>query len=151
QIFTKHGERIPDGKLVVTVRNEYGQSFRPKSIPTALAHPYLTDTVGTYVDAIGNTVNNGDYITPPSASSASCPLGGCLVPVTAQPNLKPDHIADVPYNAYGRPVYDAQSQLLTHGAFHTNYIPIGPRRGSTNANPSFQNSKHDELPTRLKD
>ncbi len=150
QIFTKHGERIPDGKLVVTVRNEYGQSFRPKSIPTALAHPYLTDTVGTYVDAIGNTVNNGDYITPPSASSASCPLGGCLVPVTAQPNLKPDHIADVPYNAYGRPVYDAQSQLLTHGAFYTNYISIGQRRGSTNFNLSFQNTKQDGILILLK-
>src|SRR5256712_10129086 len=51
QIFTKRGERIPDGKLSVTVRNEYGQSFRPKSIPTAMAYPYLTDTLGTYVDA----------------------------------------------------------------------------------------------------
>src|SRR6266568_5148042 len=150
QIFTKHGERIPDGKLVVTVRNEYGQSFRPKSIPTALAHPYLTDTVGTYVDAIGNTVNNGDYITPPSASSASCPLGGCLVPVTAQPNLKADHIADVPYDAFGKPVYDAQSQLLTHGAFYTNYISIGQRRGSTNFNLSFQNTKQDGVLILLK-
>src|SRR5436309_2203539 len=150
QIFTKHGERIPDGKLVVTVRNEYGQSFRPKSIPTALAHPYLTDTVGTYVDAIGNTVNNGDYITPPSASSTSCPLGGCLVPVTAQPNLKADHIADVPYDAFGRPVYDAQSQLLTHGAFYTNYISIGQRRGSTNFNLSFQNTKQDGILILLK-
>ena len=28
QIFTKRGERTPDGKTVVTVRNEYGQSFR---------------------------------------------------------------------------------------------------------------------------
>src|SRR3989449_2819331 len=150
QIFTKHGERIPDGRLVVTVRNEYGQSFRPKSIPTALAHPYLTDTVGTYVDANGNTVNNGDYITPPSASSTSCPLGGCLVPVTAQPNLKADHIADVPYDAFGRPVYDAQSQLLTHGAFYTNYISIGQRRGSTNFNLSFQNTKQDGILILLK-
>src|SRR2546425_2635469 len=48
QIFTKRGERIPDGKLSVTVRNEYGQSFRPHSIPQALAHPYLIDTIGTY-------------------------------------------------------------------------------------------------------
>src|SRR6059036_239193 len=62
QIFTKRGERIPDGKLSVTVRNEYGQSFRPKSIPTALASPYLTDTLGTYTDTKGNTVTNGDYI-----------------------------------------------------------------------------------------
>src|SRR5437867_3105863 len=63
QIFTKRGERIPDGKLVVTVRNEYGQSFRPTSIPQAMAHPYRIDTIGTYKDANGNTVNNGDYIT----------------------------------------------------------------------------------------
>src|SRR5207247_1209031 len=62
QIFTKRVERIPDGKLSVTVRNEYGQSFRPKSIPTALASPYLTDTLGTYTDTKGNTVTNGDYI-----------------------------------------------------------------------------------------
>src|SRR5204862_944105 len=56
QIFTKRGERVPDGKLVVTVRNEYGQSLRPKVIPTALASPYLTDTLGTYSDANGKTV-----------------------------------------------------------------------------------------------
>src|SRR5207245_271420 len=62
QIFTKRGERIPDGKLSVTVRNEYGQSFRPHSIPQALAHPYRIDTLGTYIDANGNTVNNGDFI-----------------------------------------------------------------------------------------
>src|SRR5207245_5583029 len=62
QIFTKRGDRSPDGKLVVTVRNEYGQSFRPKAIPTALAHPYLIDTVGTYQDALRNTVTNGDDI-----------------------------------------------------------------------------------------
>src|SRR5216117_189535 len=62
QIFTKRGERIPDGKLSVTVRNEYGQSFRPKSIPTALASPYVIDTLGTYTDANNNTVNNGDFI-----------------------------------------------------------------------------------------
>src|SRR3989454_1897451 len=96
-----------DGKLVVTVRNEYGQSFRPKSIPWAYSHPYLMDTVGTYVDARGNTVNNGDYITPP-ATTGTCQVGGCLVGVNSQPNLKPDHIADVPYSSFGKPVYDAQ-------------------------------------------
>src|SRR2546430_11570111 len=61
QVFTKRGERVPDGKLVVQVRNEYGQSFRPKVIPTALASPYVIDTVGTYTHANGSTVNNGDF------------------------------------------------------------------------------------------
>src|SRR2546430_6401402 len=144
QIFTRRGERIPDGKLVVTVRNEYGQSFRPKAIPTALAHPYLIDTVGTYQDALGNTVTNGDYITPPlSDPTASCAVGGCLVGINSQPNLRADHIADIPYSAFGRSVYDAQSALLTHGPFYTNYISIGQRRGNTNYNVSFQNTKED--------
>src|SRR3989449_975287 len=144
QIFTRRGERIPDGKLVVTVRNEYGQSFRPKAIPTALAHPYLIDTVGTYQDALGNTVTNGDYITPPlSDPTASCAVGGCLVGVNSQPNLRADHIADIPYSAFGRSVYDAQSALLTHGPFYTNYVSIGQRRGNTNYNVSFQNTKED--------
>src|SRR5207237_1087921 len=118
-VFTRRGERIPDGKLVVTVRNEYGQSFRPKAIPTALAHPYLIDTVGTYQDALGNTVTNGDYITPPlSDPTASCAVGGCLVGINSQPNLRADHIADIPYSAFGRSVYGAQSALLTHGPFY---------------------------------
>jgi len=150
QIFTKRGERIPDGRLVVTVRNEYGQSFRPKAIPWALSHPYLIDTVGTYTDVLGNTVNNGDYITPPAPTSTTCPTGGCLVGVNSQPNLKADHIADVPYSSFGRAVYDAQSALLTHGPFYTNYISIGQRRGNTNYNVSFQNTKQDGVLILLK-
>src|ERR1051325_2674394 len=140
QIFTKRGERIPDGKLVVTVRNEYGQSFRPKSIPTAMANPYRIDTVGTYTDANGNTVNNGDYIT----------ASGNLIGPLASPSLKPDHIADHPYTLFGRPVYDAQAQLLTHGPFYTNYISIGQRRGNTNYNLSFENTKQDGVLILLK-
>ena len=150
QIFTKRGERIPDGRLVVTVRNEYGQSFRPKAIPWALSHPYLIDTVGTYTDVLGNTVNNGDYITPPAPTSTTCPTGGCLVGVNSQPNLKADHIADVPYSSFGRAVYDAQSALLTHGPFYTNSISIGQRRGNTNYNVSFQNTKQDGVLILLK-
>src|SRR5213082_1333853 len=133
QIFTKRGERTPDGKTVVTVRNEYCQSVRPKAIQWAMANPYRIDTVGTYTDGNGNTVNNGDYISS----------SGNLIGPLAQPSLKPDHIADHPYTAFGRPVYDAQSQLLTHGPFYTNYISIGQRRGNTNYNVSFENTKQE--------
>ena len=38
---------------------------------------------------------------------------------------------------------DAQSQLLTHGPFYTNYISIGQRRGNTNYNVSFENTKQE--------
>ena len=123
QVFTKRGDRIPDGKLVVTVRNEYGQSFRPKSIPVALAHPYLVDSSGNYVDA-----------------------SGALRSPNQKPVPKLDRIADVPYKT----VYDQQGQVLTHGPFYTNYISIGQRRGNTNFNVSFQNTKQDGVIILLK-
>jgi TonB-linked SusC/RagA family outer membrane protein len=140
QIFTKRGRNVPEGEVQITVRNEYGQSFRPKVIPTALAHPYIIDTVGTYVDANGNTVNKGDFITS----------AGDLVGTFDLPAIKADGIADVPYSAFGHPVYDPQTALLTHGAFYTNYISIGQRRGNSNYNVSFENTKQDGILNLLK-
>jgi len=133
QIFTRRGSNIADGQLVVTVRNEYGQSVRPKQIPMALAHPYIIDTSGTYTDSKGATVHNGDFITN----------SGDLVGPLDLPAIKADGIADVPYGAYGHPVYDAQTALLTHGPFYTNYVSIGQRRGNTNFNVSFDNTKQE--------
>ncbi len=150
QIFTKRGDRLADGQLVVTVRNEYGQSLKPKSIPTSLASPYVIDTVGTYTDAQGNTVNNGDFITKPNARSTTCPLGGCLIGGTGLPAIKSNGIADVPYNSYGRPVYDPQAQMLTHGPFYTNYVSVGQRRGNMNYNVSFENTKQEGIMILLK-
>ena len=133
QIFTKRGDKLADGRLAVTVRNEYGQSVRPKTIPVSLAHPYLVDTIGTYTDGAGNVVHNGDFIA----------ANGDFIGPLDLPSIKPSAIADVPYTAYNRPVYDAQTALLTHGAFYTNYISIGQRRANTNYNVSFENTKQD--------
>src|SRR5881628_522790 len=133
QIFTKRGDKLADGRLAVTVRNEYGQSVRPKTIPVSLAHPYLVDTIGTYTDGAGNVVHNGDFITP---------TGDFVGPLDL-PSIKTSGIADVPYTAYNRPVYDAQTALLTHGAFYTNYVSIEQRRANTNYNVSFENTKQD--------
>ena len=133
QIFTKRGDKLADGRLAVTVRNEYGQSVRPKTIPTSLAHPYVVDTIGTYTDGFGNVVHNGDFIA----------ANGDFIGPLDLPSIKPSGVADVPYTAYNRPVYDAQTALLTHGAFYTNYISIGQRRANTNYNVSFENTKQD--------
>src|SRR2546428_2247324 len=140
QIFTKHGEKLPDGKLVVTVRNEYGRSFRPKFIPITHAHPYLTAD-HAYTDGAGNQVLAGDFITET----------GDLVGPLDVPTNKPDGIADVPYSTYPHPVnFDVQGDLLTHGPFYTNYISIGQRRGNTNYNESFQNTKQEGILILLK-
>lgn len=140
QIFTRRGDKLADGRLAVTVRNEYGQSIRPKSIPTSLAHPYLVDTTGNYTDANGAAVVNGDFIDKSGNKIAA--LG---IPVP-----KADAIADIPYTRFGFPVYDAQSELLTHGAFYTNYVSIGQRRGNSNYNVSFENTKQDGVLRLLK-
>ena len=123
QVFTKRGDRIPDGRTVVSVRNEYGQSFRPKSIGVALSHPFRTNANGDFVDA-----------------------KGALIDSTGTPVVKDDRIADVPYTK----VYDHQSEVLTHGPFYTNYVSIGQRRGNTNFNVSFQNTKQDGVIILLK-
>ena len=124
QVFTKRGSRIPDGQLVVTVRNEYGQSFRPKSLPVSLVHPYVANAVGAYVDSIT----------------------GAPISEDSKPEVKSDHIADVPYVK----TYDHQAEILTHGAAYTNYVSIGQRRGNTNYNVSFENTKQDGIMILLK-
>src|SRR2546422_650598 len=140
QIFTKRGDRLPDGKLAVTVRNEYGQSFRPKLIPIAHAHPYLTAD-SAYTDASGSAVLKGDFID----------ATGQLVGVGGVPSPKPDQIADVPYSAYPHPVnFDVQGDLLTHGPFYTNYVSIGQRRGNSNYNFSVENTKQEGVLRLLK-
>ena len=50
---------------------------------------------------------------------------------------KPDLIADNPYPVY----YDQLGQVFKPGNFYTNYVSVGQRRGSTNFNVSFHNSK----------
>src|SRR2546426_989737 len=140
QIFTKRGARLPDGKLSVTVRNEYGQSFRPKLIPITHAHPYLTAD-SAYTDGAGNQVQKGDFI----GST------GILIGPTGVPILKGDQIADVPYSTYPHPVnFDVQRDLLTNGAFYTNYVSIGQRKGNTNFNVSFENTKQEGVMILLK-
>jgi len=123
QIFTKRGDRIPDGQVTVSVRNEYGQSFRPKSIPVATHHPFLVNANGDYVDGTG-----------------------ALVDSSSTPVVKADAIADVPFKT----VHDHQAEILTHGPFYTNYVSIGQRRGNMNFNVSFDNTKQDGVLILLK-
>src|SRR5438445_666083 len=140
QVFTKRGQGLPDGKVSVTVRNEYGQSVRPKLIPITHAHPYLTAD-SAYTDGSGNQVLKGDFINS----------SGVLVGPKGIPTIKADQIADVPYSLYPHPVYfDLQGDLLTNGAFYTNYVTIGQRKGNTNYNASFENTKQDGVLLQLR-
>ncbi len=50
---------------------------------------------------------------------------------------EPDGIADNPYKV----VYNPQKEALHPGTFLTNYVSVGQRKGTTNYNASFQNTR----------
>lgn len=50
---------------------------------------------------------------------------------------KPDHISNNPYPV----TYDQFDQIFKTGQSYTNYVSFGQRRGSTNFNASFQNTR----------
>ncbi len=52
-----------------------------------------------------------------------------------------DGIADNPYPVY----YDQQDLLINSGAFYNAYLSIGQRKGNTNFNASFQQTKNDGI------
>ncbi|HXF96493.1 MAG TPA: SusC/RagA family TonB-linked outer membrane protein [Gemmatimonadales bacterium] len=66
---------------------------------------------------------NGDYILNAQ--------GGRIV--------EPDGIADNPFKVY----YDHWDALVDPGLFTTNYVAVGQRRGTTNFNASFQNTRNE--------
>lgn len=114
QIFTKRGANLADGKLLVTTRNEGGASFLTKRIPNANAHAFQVDPCST----------------SPSGVCFRRTAGGNRIP-------EPDAVADNQYPEY----FDQQDRVLQPGLFLTNYVSVGQRRGQTNFNASFQNTR----------
>ena len=114
QIFTKRGANLADGKLLVTTRNEGGASFLSKRIPNANAHAFEVIACDSF------------------------PSGVCFKRTAGGNRInKPDGIADNPYPEY----FNQQDQVVQPGLFLTNYVSVGQRKGTTNFNASFQNSK----------
>ncbi len=125
QIFTKRGQSLADGRLTVSVRNEFGGSLRPNTISMALDHPYKVDPANpcVFIRSGGNRIIDPDT------------TGGRL-----------PGVADHPYCN----VHDHQAEVLTRGAFVTNYVSVGQRKGNTNFNVSFQNTHQDGIILLLK-
>ena len=63
QIFTKRGANLAEGQLVLTVRNEYGQSRIGKKIGRNDSHEYQLNASGQFAyDANGNRIPEADRI-----------------------------------------------------------------------------------------
>ena len=128
QIFTKRGENLPDGALQVTLRNEFGGSYEPKRVPVSVEHPYAVAADGcTFLRDV-----NGNRLIDTSTAGGRHP--------------GKTGISDHPYCT----VYDHQSEVLTSGAFMTNYLSIGQRKGNTNFNVSYQNTRQEGVILLLK-
>jgi TonB-linked SusC/RagA family outer membrane protein len=54
---------------------------------------------------------------------------------------EPDQIADNPYPVY----YDQQDLIINSGAYYNAYLSVGQRKGNTNFNASFQQTKNDGI------
>ncbi|MEO8451438.1 MAG: SusC/RagA family TonB-linked outer membrane protein [Gemmatimonadota bacterium] len=125
QIFTKRGANLADGKLLVTTRHEVGSSTVSKRIPNANAHAFEVCP-----QAGANCTAAGDFARDDDGNRIS----------------EPDGIADNAYPVF----YDHQSEILKPGLFYTNYLSVGQRRGTTNFNASFQNTKTEGVIFNLK-
>jgi TonB-linked SusC/RagA family outer membrane protein len=108
QIFTRRGANLGDEQTAVTFRNEVGQNWLPRIIPTSMHHNYKVDASGNF-----QLTSSGERI------------------------QEPDKIVDNPYPV----VYDPYDLVFRNGNFVTNYISVGQRRGRTNYNASFQNTR----------
>lgn len=126
QIFTRRGANLPDGKIQVTSRFEGGQSFVTRRPATTQHHAYILGPDGDFV----RRADKSRIL--PSLCQASDPVpGGC-----------PANRADIQDKAY--PTYSKTADALYDpGSFFTQYVSLGQRRGRTNFNASFQNTRNE--------
>jgi TonB-linked SusC/RagA family outer membrane protein len=113
QIFTKRGANLAEGQTTFLVRNEYGANDLPKTLPGNMHHNYkvLKDANDKVIDF--------DYS-----------AGG-------DRQTKENSISDEDYPRY----FDQFGKIFKPGDFLTNYVSVGQRRGTTNFNASFQNTR----------
>ena len=63
QIFTKRGAGLPEDKVAITFRNEYGQNFYPETLPQSGGHNYQLNPDGSFVrNSAGTRVIEADRI-----------------------------------------------------------------------------------------
>jgi TonB-linked SusC/RagA family outer membrane protein len=136
QIFTRRGSRLPEGKLQVTMRTEFGRSEISKFPEVTMHHPYLLNADGSFyrryqrgADFAGDSVRVLASTCSPSLDAPHLPGGVCPEAIDVQ---------DKPYPSFA----DAYSKVYAPATFSTQYLSIGQNRGRTNFNVSFQNTQN---------
>jgi len=125
QVATKRGSSLPDGTLRVTTRTEAGINRMPKRMQFSRSHAWEVEETPGYC-----ATQDPTWTIDPNTNYC---LDGDGARVT-----KPDGIADNPFPVY----YDHWDAVVDNGAFWTGYTSLGQRRGNTNFNVSFQNTRN---------
>jgi TonB-linked SusC/RagA family outer membrane protein len=139
QIFTKRGTSLPEGSMQITLRAEAGVNTMPRRMQFSRSHAWEVEETAGYCAATGLALD--DPLTPEDESQVWTvdPVGNyCLNPDSAR-NTKPDGIADNPFVVE----HDHWSAMVNSGPFATQYFSLGQRRGTTNFNASFENTRNE--------
>ena len=136
QIFTRRGSRLPEGKLQVTLRSEFGRSEIAKFPEVTQHHPYLLNADGTFYRRFqrgsafaGDSVRVLASVCSATLDAPNLPGGVCPTAIDVQ---------DKPYPSNA----DVYNKVYAPATFSTQYLSIGQNRGRTNFNVSFQNTKN---------
>ena len=129
QIFTKRGRNLAEGSLKVTMRTEAGMNQMPNRMQFSQSHYYcIASDIGKNEGCDGGTVD-------PTTNYVLNTTGGRIA--------KNDGIEDNPYSVY----YDSWDAIVKTGNWWTGYISAGERRGNTNFNTSFENTRNQGVIT----
>jgi TonB-linked SusC/RagA family outer membrane protein len=124
QIFTKRGSSVPEGSMQVTVRAEGGVNSMPSRMTFSNSHAWEIESSPGHCTAIGGASVD------PAGNYCLTSQGGRIT--------RADGIANNPFSVY----YDHWDAMVNPGPFSTQYISIGQRRGTSNFNASFENTRN---------
>ncbi|HXO86750.1 MAG TPA: SusC/RagA family TonB-linked outer membrane protein, partial [Gemmatimonadales bacterium] len=124
QIFTKRGTSVPEGSMQVTVRAEAGMNAMPRRMEFSRSHAWEIESSPGHCVAVG--------------AAGVDPAGNYCLTTQGGRITRADGIANNPFPVY----YDHWSAMVNDGPFATQYISIGQRRGSSNFNASFENTRN---------
>ncbi|HEV8509094.1 MAG TPA: SusC/RagA family TonB-linked outer membrane protein [Gemmatimonadales bacterium] len=138
QIFTKRGNSVPEGSMQVTVRTEAGVNTMPRRMQFSKSHFWEIEQTPGYCAATG--LAQDDPSTPEDESQIWTPDANdyyCLKDGTGR-IARTDQVSATPFPVY----HDHWGAMVNAGPFATQYISIGQRRGTTNFNASFENTRN---------
>ncbi len=144
QVFTRRGARLPDGKIQVTTRAEFGQSKVTAFPDVTNHHAYLLNSDGSFYRRFqrpggdpADSVRVLRSVCDDDLDAPNLPGGVCPTKVDIQ---------DSPYPSFA----NAYEKVYEPGVFVTQYVSVGQNRGRTNFNVSFQNTKNPGSVVNLK-